>query len=84
MQSQESMDCIISTDGLSKQFGKHTAVNQINLQVMEGDVFGFLGPNGAGKTTTIRMLLGLIKPTAGHITLFGHIQAGHDASVLER
>ena len=62
---------IISTTRLTKSFGKLVAVNDLNLQVMRGDVFGFLGPNGSGKTTTIRMLLGLIHPTAGRATLFG-------------
>ncbi len=62
---------IISTNRLTKAFGKLVAVNDLNLQVMRGDVFGFLGPNGSGKTTTIRMLLGLIHPTAGRAVLFG-------------
>ena len=62
---------IISTSRLTKVFGKLVAVNDLELQVMRGDVFGFLGPNGSGKTTTIRMLLGLIKPTAGRAVLFG-------------
>jgi ABC-2 type transport system ATP-binding protein len=62
---------IISTSRLTKAFGKLVAVNDLELQVMHGDVFGFLGPNGSGKTTTIRMLLGLIRPTAGRAILFG-------------
>src|SRR6266480_8454 len=62
---------VISTNRLTKAFGKLVAVNDLHLQVMRGDVFGFLGPNGAGKTTTIRMLLGLIRPTAGRAILFG-------------
>ncbi|WP_376793735.1 ABC transporter ATP-binding protein [Thermogemmatispora sp.] len=64
-------ETIISTSRLTKAFGNLVAVNDLNLQVMRGDVFGFLGPNGSGKTTTIRMLLGLIRPTAGHAFIFG-------------
>src|SRR5436189_2989671 len=62
---------IISTNRLTKAFGRLVAVNDLHLQVMRGDVFGFLGPNGSGKTTTIRMLLGLIRPTAGRAIIFG-------------
>jgi len=49
-------ECVISTSRLTKAFGKLVAVNDLHLEVMRGDVFGFLGPNGSGKTTTIRML----------------------------
>lgn len=62
---------VISTSRLTKAFGNLVAVNDLHLQVMRGDVFGFLGPNGSGKTTTIRMLLGLIRPTAGRAIIFG-------------
>jgi len=68
---QQEDNVIISTSRLTKAFGNLVAVNDLHLQVMRGDVFGFLGPNGSGKTTTIRMLLGLIKPTAGRAILFG-------------
>jgi ABC-2 type transport system ATP-binding protein len=61
---------ILKTDNLGKNFGAVTAVQAVNLRVQQGEVFGFLGPNGAGKTTTIGMVLGLIHPTAGSITLF--------------
>jgi ABC-2 type transport system ATP-binding protein len=64
-------EVIISTNRLTKAYGKLVAVNDLHLQVMRGDVFGFLGPNGAGKSTTIRMLLGLIRPTAGRAIIFG-------------
>jgi ABC-2 type transport system ATP-binding protein len=60
------------------------AVQDLNLEVMRGDVFGFLGPNGAGKTTTIRMLLGLIRPTAGSISMFGMASAAHLGEILRR
>lgn len=62
----------IRTDGLSKSFGTVQAVNQLDLLVEPGEVFGFLGPNGAGKSTTIRMLLGMVRPTAGRAWIFGH------------
>lgn len=64
-------EIVIEVRGLTKKYKDITAVNNLNLNVYEGDVFGFLGPNGAGKSTTIRMLLTLIKPTAGDIKIFG-------------
>ncbi len=63
---------IIEVRGLTKRFKNITAVNNLDLNVYRGDVFGFLGPNGAGKSTTIRMLLSLIKPTSGSIKIFGN------------
>ena len=75
---------IISTSRLTKAFGKVVAVNDLELQVMRGDVFGFLGPNGSGKTTTIRMLLGLIRPTAGHAILFGMDNSYQLPGILQR
>lgn len=58
---------ILQTEGLTKRFGARTAVDRLSVRVERGDIYGFLGPNGAGKSTTLRMLLGLIKPTAGVI-----------------
>ncbi len=58
--------------GLTKRFGQHVAVDNLNLTVMPGEFFGFLGPNGAGKTTTIRMLAGLLRPDAGQVIIAGH------------
>ena len=55
----------VSVQSLEKKFGSFTAVNRINFEVKKGEIFGFLGPNGAGKSTTIRMLCGIISPTAG-------------------
>lgn len=75
-------DTIISTSRLTKAFGKLVAVNDLHLQVMRGDVFGFLGPNGSGKTTTIRMLLGLIRPTAGRAVIFGMDVTQQMSSIL--
>jgi ABC-type multidrug transport system ATPase subunit len=65
------MEQILKVRGLEKSFGDFKAVDGLDLDVYRGDVFGFLGPNGAGKSTSIRMLLSLIKPTAGTIEIFG-------------
>ena len=63
---------VIRTRGLTKQYKTLTAVDDLNMEVYRGEVFGFLGPNGAGKTTTISMLLGLIYPTAGSAEVLGY------------
>ena len=62
----------IIVEGLTKNFGEFVAVDHVNFSVEEGEIFGWLGPNGAGKTTTIRMLLGLMKPTSGRMTVLGY------------
>jgi ABC-type multidrug transport system ATPase subunit len=72
----------IEMAGLTKQFGRHRAVDSLNLAVHSGSVFGFLGPNGAGKTTTIRMLLGLIRPTQGGGRILGHDIERERAAIL--
>ena len=82
--SGTSGDVILRTHNLMKQYGKRLAVNNLNLEVHRGDIFGFLGPNGAGKTTTIRMALGLIAPTAGTVEVLGKNIATHSAEVLPR
>jgi len=61
----------ISTEGLTRRFGELVAVHDVNLRVAPGQFFGFLGPNGAGKSTTIKMLTGLLAPTAGRIHILG-------------
>jgi ABC-2 type transport system ATP-binding protein len=61
----------IDVRGMTKRFGEHTVVNQIDLQVRTGEIYGFLGPNGSGKTTFIRMLCGLLRPDAGSGTCLG-------------
>jgi ABC-2 type transport system ATP-binding protein len=66
-----SSDVILATDHLTKRFGKRTAVDRLSLEVHRGDVFGFLGPNGAGKSTTMRMILGLVRPSGGHVRIAG-------------
>lgn len=62
---------IIETEKLTKRYGAQTAVNELDLQIREGEVFGFLGPNGAGKTTTLLMFLGLTEPTSGKVNVCG-------------
>jgi ABC-type multidrug transport system ATPase subunit len=75
---------IIETKNLRKSFGSFVAVDNLNFEVYPGDVYGFLGPNGAGKSTTIRMLLTLIRPDAGAITMFGKPLAGNRSFILGR
>ena len=65
------MQTVIETKALCKQYGPHTAVDHVELHVPQGCVYGVIGPNGAGKSTTMRMLLGLIHPTAGRVRLLG-------------
>jgi ABC-2 type transport system ATP-binding protein len=62
---------IIEAEGLTKKYGHQIVVNHLNLQIREGEVFGFLGPNGAGKTTTLLMFLGLTEPTSGKVSVIG-------------
>ncbi len=63
---------MIEIRGLVKKYGRFTAVDGVSLEVGPGEIHGFLGPNGAGKTTTIRIVAGLLKPTAGEVTIDGH------------
>jgi ABC-2 type transport system ATP-binding protein len=76
------MTAAIETAGLTRDFGSLRAVNQINLQVQAGCFYGFLGPNGAGKSTTIKMLTGLLAPTAGAIRILGE-DTSNPARALE-
>jgi len=78
------MSTIIKTIELTKQYGEQKAVDRLQMNVRQGQIYGFLGQNGAGKTTTIRMLLGLIKPTAGRIELFGESLAERQKEILKR
>jgi ABC-type multidrug transport system ATPase subunit len=75
-------DDVVETRGLSKHYGSIVAVEDLHLTVKRGEVYGFLGPNGAGKTTTLRMLLGLIRPTAGTATVAG-AAPGSPASLIK-
>ena len=76
--------CLIETRGLTRRFGEQLAVDNLNLAVPAAGVYGFLGPNGAGKTTAIRMLLGLIRPDAGEVRLFGSRLADNRQSLMHR
>ncbi|MEV6274351.1 ABC transporter ATP-binding protein [Nocardia sp. NPDC051832] len=75
-------DSIVVTAGLTKRYGTITAVDGVAMRVEAGEIYGFLGPNGAGKTTTLRMLVGLIRPSAGSATVLG--RAPGDPDVLRR
>jgi ABC-type multidrug transport system ATPase subunit len=79
-----SSDLAVGSTGLTKRFRRQVAVDGVDLAVPRGAVYGFLGPNGSGKTTTIRMLLGLIRPTAGGHTLLGRAMPEHAGEVLPR
>lgn len=71
------METVLSISNLTKHFGRIHAVNNLNLEVQRGQVFGMLGPNGSGKTTTLGMLMGVVNPTAGHFTWFGDPPSNH-------
>ena len=75
---------VISTDALTKEFKGKVAVRDLSLQVQPRSIYAFLGPNGAGKSTTIRMLLGLLRPTRGEISLFGLDLRNHRRDILAR
>src|SRR6201992_1043481 len=74
----------IDVKGMTKRFGERTVVNQIDLQVRSGEIYGFLGPNGSGKTTFIRMLCGLLTPDAGRGTCLGHDVLREQAAIKRR
>jgi polyether ionophore transport system ATP-binding protein len=74
---------VVETRGLSKRYGSQLALKDLDLDVYEGEILGYLGPNGAGKTTTIRLLLGLISPTAGGASIFG-LDVTRDAPEIHR
>jgi ABC-2 type transport system ATP-binding protein len=67
----ETLDIAVAVDGLTKRFGSTTAVEQLSFTVRPGEIFGLVGPDGAGKTTTMRMLAGVMSPTAGSATVAG-------------
>ncbi len=75
---------MIETRGLTRRFGARLAVDDLNLRAPDAGVYGFLGPNGAGKTTAIRMLLGLIRPDAGEVHLFGAPLASNRRTLMRR
>ena len=65
------MQYIVQVEGLTKRFGSFTAVDELSFSIKKGSVYGFLGQNGAGKSTTMRMMLGLIHPTSGSVSVNG-------------
>ena len=75
---------MIQTHDLTHRYGKFTAIQDVNLTVREGEIFGFLGPNGAGKTTTIRTLLDFIRPSAGSATIFGMDTVRDSVAIRQR
>ncbi len=77
-------DVIIHGRGITKKFGDFTAVDNVDVAVRRGEIFGFLGPNGAGKTTTIRVMTTLTPPTSGEIEIEGHRVSGLDDPVKEK
>jgi ABC-2 type transport system ATP-binding protein len=74
---------VVRTTGLSKNYGRLAALSDVSLRIGGGEVFGYLGPNGAGKTTTLRLLMGMIKPTAGSATVLG-LDAWRDSVEIHR
>jgi ABC-type multidrug transport system ATPase subunit len=78
------MVSVLQTEGLTKHFGKFKAVEDLNIDVQEGDLYGFLGPNGSGKTTSMRMILRLIRPTSGRVKVFGEDIQQNFISIMQR
>ena len=78
------MVSVLQTEGLTKHFGKFKAVDDLNLDVQEGDLYGFLGPNGSGKTTSMRMILRLIRPTSGRVKVFGEDVQRNFIGIMQR
>jgi bacitracin transport system ATP-binding protein len=78
------VDYVLRTNQLTKGYKEKLAVNNINMNVQRGDIYGFLGQNGAGKTTVLRMIMGLIQPSAGEIELFGSGLSSGKSKALER
>lgn len=74
---------MVRTTGLTKRYGRLTALSDVSLHIESGEVFGYLGPNGAGKTTTLRLLMGMIRPTAGSATVLG-LDAWHNSVEVHR
>ncbi len=72
----DAADVVLETSHLTKRFGPVLAVDDVSIEVRQGDRYGFLGPNGSGKTTTVRMMLGLVYPTSGNVELFGRPMPG--------
>ncbi len=82
--SNDDPDVVLRAVRLSKRYGRLSALEELDLEVRRGQIYGFLGPNGAGKTTTIALILGLIAPTGGHVELFGLDTRMHLSQALRR
>ena len=78
------MVAVVETRALTKLYGRHVAVQDIDLQVHRGSVFGLIGPNGAGKTTVLRMLVDIIRPTSGELTVLGDSPRRAGAGIRRR
>ncbi|HLY75456.1 MAG TPA: ATP-binding cassette domain-containing protein, partial [Planctomycetota bacterium] len=78
------MVAVLQTEGLTKHFGRLKAVQDLNLEVREGDLYGFLGPNGSGKTTSMRMILRLIRPTSGRVLMFGEDVGANFIGIMQK
>lgn len=76
------MEILVQTSDLTKHYGQHKVVNNVNLSVRRGEIYGLIGRNGAGKTTVLRLICGLVKPTSGAISLFG--QNSHNTVYMRR
>jgi ABC-2 type transport system ATP-binding protein len=78
------MTAVIHTERLTKSYGPHRGITELDLDVQAGEIFGFLGPNGAGKTTTMRVLLDLIRPTSGRAEVFGIVTTADPVAIHRR
>ncbi len=78
------MSAVVRTEGLTKRYGRNRGIRDVDLEVYEGEVFGFLGPNGAGKTTTIRTLLDFLRPTSGRAEVLGMDSRKESVRIRER
>lgn len=78
------MSFAIKLQQVTKKFNDFVAVDQLNLSIQQGDIYGFLGPNGSGKSTTLRMIMGLIQPTSGEITLFDKSLSEHRKEIMRK
>src|ERR1051325_2259982 len=77
-------EVVLETEQLSKKYGARMVVNQVSINVERGDIFGLLGRNGGGKSTTLRMALGLVRPTAGRVRVFGTDMSKRPLAALNR
>ncbi|MFZ5596533.1 MAG: ABC transporter ATP-binding protein [Bacillota bacterium] len=75
------MEYVVSTSNLTRKFGSFTAVNNLNINIRPGEIYGFLGPNGSGKSTTIRMLCGILEPTSGSGSVLGYDLVGEPEKI---